>query len=86
MIKPMNPVEEYRKENGYSQAEMAELLACSQASIVNYEKDNLNPTAKTIQRIKQATGGVVDLKVWMNYHENLRIYKDEKEKEMEGIL
>lgn len=84
MIKPMNPLEKYRKERGIRRKTMAENLECTTANITHYERDDANPQATTIWKIKTATKGEIDLKVWMLYAENFRLYREEKLKEMEN--
>ena len=45
-----------RKERGWTQAQLAELLDVSVKAINYYERENPNPTAKTIERIAEVFG------------------------------
>ena len=49
-------IREIRKKRCLSQSELAKMIGTSQAAISKYEKEEQDPTFKTLQKIAQALG------------------------------
>jgi transcriptional regulator with XRE-family HTH domain len=53
-------IKELRKDNGYTQAQLAEKVGCSQPMIALWEKGECEPTASAIVKLSDALNCTTD--------------------------
>lgn len=66
-----------RKEKGYTQKQLGELLGVSQAMVAAYENDRRNPTVDTVEKIADALGIAAGF-LLQNEYENLKEYEQNR--------
>jgi transcriptional regulator with XRE-family HTH domain len=59
----MNPVRQIRGQAALTQEELARLAGTSQPAIASYEAERKSPTLRTLQRLADASGVVLDVRV-----------------------
>lgn len=60
-----NRVRELRVENGFTQAQLAELVGVARQSIISIEKGRFLPTIETALNISAALGVPIDRIFWL---------------------
>ncbi len=60
----MNPVRQIRHQAALTQDELARVAGTSQPAIASYEAERKSPTLRTLQRLADASGVLVDVRVF----------------------
>jgi transcriptional regulator with XRE-family HTH domain len=60
----MNPVHLIRQHAALTQSELAQVAGTSQPTIASYESEQKSPTFRTLQRLAESSGVVMDLRVY----------------------
>lgn len=60
----MNPVHLIRHRAALTQSELANVAGTSQPTIASYEADQKSPTFRTLQRLADASGVIMDVRVY----------------------
>jgi transcriptional regulator with XRE-family HTH domain len=60
----MNPVHLIRNRAALTQSELARVAGTSQPAIASYEAEQKSPTFRTLQRLAEASGVIIDVRVY----------------------
>ena len=59
----MNPVQLIRRRAALTQEQLARAAGTSQPAIASYEADRKSPTVRTLERLAEASGAMIDVRV-----------------------
>jgi transcriptional regulator with XRE-family HTH domain len=71
-VKPGPLLADARRRAGLTQAELAERMGVSQSAVAKLEREEANPTVRTLERALQATGNRIEVRPALpNFDESL---------------